>query len=100
VFTSMSVGAGHACALVADGTAYCWGANNAGQVGDSTTVARVNPTKVNTTMKFKSITAGFTHTCGRTSDDRVACWGSNGFEELGDDNATFFLTPRYIVLGV
>jgi len=99
-FTSLSVGGTHACALTADGTAYCWGGNNAGQVGDSTTTVRAAPTKVAGGFKFVSISAGDIHTCGRLVDNSVLCWGLNRFGELGDSKASFRVSPRYIVLGV
>lgn len=37
---------GQACAVLADGTARCWGANDAGQVGDGTDTNRNLPTEV------------------------------------------------------
>lgn len=99
-FTSLSVGAAHACALTADGSAYCWGDNRSGQLGDSTTTSRTQPTAVASGMKFTSISAGYLHTCARTADGAVACWGLNSAGELGDSTTTVHLTPRYIVLGV
>jgi alpha-tubulin suppressor-like RCC1 family protein len=100
-FSSLSVGGAHACGLTADGTAYCWGGNTSGQLGDSTTTTRTEPTPVRGGMKFQSISAGYEHTCGRTlGEGAVACWGRNRAGELGDANTTFRLTPRYIVLGV
>lgn len=101
VFTTLSVGRTHACALTADGTPYCWGNNADGQLGDSTTTERPNPTPVAGGLKFSSISAGYAHTCGRTkADGSVACWGLNSAGELGDNSAANRLTPRYIVLGV
>ena len=101
VFTSLSVGGAHACALAADGTAYCWGDNSGGQLGDSTTTSRADPTPVRGGMKFQSISAGYLHTCARTiGDGAVACWGRNRAGELGDATSAMRLTPRYIVLGV
>jgi alpha-tubulin suppressor-like RCC1 family protein len=99
VFTSLSVGGGHACALTGDGTPYCWGANNGGQLGDSTVVHRAKPTPVNTTIKFSSISAGYAHTCGISTEGRAVCWGLNRAGELGDDKTAFSLIPRYIVTG-
>jgi alpha-tubulin suppressor-like RCC1 family protein len=100
-FTTLSVGGAHACALAADGTAYCWGDNSLGQLGDSTTTNRAEPTAVHGGgVKFQSISAGYQHTCARTSDGSVMCWGLNRAGELGDATAASRLTPRYIVLGV
>ncbi|MDE0667186.1 MAG: S-layer homology domain-containing protein [Acidimicrobiaceae bacterium] len=36
----------HACALHADGSAWCWGSNGAGQLGDGTNTNRLVPTRV------------------------------------------------------
>ena len=96
----LSVGGGHACALTSDGTAYCWGANNVGQLGDSTTTVRAAPTQVVGGLKFSAISAGYAHTCGKTLDGSVACWGLNVAGELGESTATALrLAPRFIVLG-
>ncbi|MGH7678164.1 MAG: hypothetical protein ACRENU_06835, partial [Gemmatimonadaceae bacterium] len=99
-FTSMSVGGSHACALSADGTAYCWGANNLGQLGDSSQTRRNTPTRVAGDLRFTQISAGFLHTCGITTAGAVACWGNNRSGELGDTTATFRTRPRHVILGV
>lgn len=103
VFTSLSVGVAHACALTGDGTPYCWGNNQFGQLGDSTLVARTEPTLVAGGFKFKSISAGALHTCAQTLDGSVVCWGANTNGELGAKpsvSGPLRLVPRYIVLGV
>jgi alpha-tubulin suppressor-like RCC1 family protein len=99
-FASLSVGGGHACALTSDALAYCWGANDFGQLGDSTTTRRNTPTRVAGDLRFTQISAGFTHTCGITTAGAVACWGRNGAGELGDSTVTQRIKPRHIVLGV
>ncbi|MEP6731130.1 MAG: hypothetical protein ABJE10_10855 [bacterium] len=100
IFTSLSVGGFHACALTADGSAYCWGNNTQGQLGDSSTVDRPNPTPVATALKFKAISAGYAHTCASAVDGSVACWGLNRAGELGDSTAVNRLQPRFLVTGV
>jgi alpha-tubulin suppressor-like RCC1 family protein len=94
--------------LTADGTAWCWGLNGSGQLGDSTTVDRDAPTAVAGTLKFKSIVPGYRHTCARTTasdnnpdtDGAVACWGSNDVGELGVTTVKSRLVPRRLVLGI
>ena len=44
-FGSAPIGA-HACALLADGSALCWGGNEVGQLGDGTRTNRLVPTRV------------------------------------------------------
>lgn len=42
----LDAGGTHACAMLADGTVKCWGANTSGQVGDGTTTQKTTPTAV------------------------------------------------------
>lgn len=100
-FVALSVGGGHACALTADATAYCWGGNGFGQLGDSSTTNRNAPTKVAGDRRFTQISAGLVHTCGITTAGAVACWGRNQAGELGEPTTTQFrITPRHVILGV
>ena len=83
-FKAISVGAAHACALTAEGAAYCWGKNTNGQLGDSTDTDRPEPTAVSGGLHFKSISAGGTHTCGISTDHIPYCWGDNEHGQLGN----------------
>lgn len=81
-FTAVTVGGwhnyyGHTCGLVAGGTAYCWGANNFGELGDGTMIGRAVPTPVSGGLHFNSITAGGTSTCGIATDGILYCWGAH-----------------------
>ncbi|HEY2898588.1 MAG TPA: hypothetical protein VGJ12_15715, partial [Gemmatimonadaceae bacterium] len=89
-FASLTLGESHSCGLTADGTAYCWGYNEYGQLGTTTNngTTNANPTvaAVNTTLTFASLTAGGIHTCGLTSDGTAYCWGNDVFGALGDNS--------------
>jgi alpha-tubulin suppressor-like RCC1 family protein len=83
VYTSLTLGTEHACALTDAGAAYCWGDNPYGQLGDETTTDRLVPVAVAGGLTFVSISAGATHTCGVTSDGSAYCWGESSRGSLG-----------------
>ena len=83
-FEQITGGGSHACALTADGTAYCWGSNANGQLGDNSTTQRQTPVPVATGFRFEVLDAGANHTCGLTGDGAAYCWGSNDWGQLGD----------------
>ncbi len=83
-FHSIAAGFEHTCALSIAGKAYCWGANEYGQLGNGTTSGSDVPTEVSTDVTFKSLSIGGGHTCGLTLDGVAYCWGSNSSWLLGD----------------
>jgi alpha-tubulin suppressor-like RCC1 family protein len=84
ISTAIAVSAGgyhsgsHACALLADGTARCWGSNVYGQVGTGTIITRVSvPVTIAGLKQAVSISAGGVQTCAVISDSTMKCWGAN-----------------------
>jgi len=100
-FARMSVSGYHGCGLTANGTAWCWGSNTYGQLGDGTKISRDYPKAVLTSKKFTAITVGTQvdrgFTCALTQGGAVYCWGSNGEGTLGINTADpFKLVPTRI----
>jgi alpha-tubulin suppressor-like RCC1 family protein len=74
-FASVAIGSNFTCGLTTDGTAYCWGGNSVGQLGDGTHVDRAVPSPVVTSLRFKGIAAGLSHACALMADGSAVCWG-------------------------
>lgn len=91
-FAHLRAGYFHSCGIIADGTAYCWGKNSDGQLGDGTRTDRRRPTLVSGGHVFASITTGATadggqnHTCAVTTSNVAYCWGDNWHNQLGVDD--------------
>jgi alpha-tubulin suppressor-like RCC1 family protein len=90
-FASLTAGAYHTCGLTAAGTAYCWGSNFTGQLGNTTNSGVLdgtdsrNPTPllVDGNLTFAVLEAGGDHTCGITPQGAMYCWGNNRLGQLG-----------------
>lgn len=73
----------HNCAVLEDGTVWCWGRNDYGQIGDGTAgTNRTVPTRVPGIVDASSITGGAHFTCVATTGGEVRCWGANRFEHM------------------
>ncbi len=92
------IGSLHACGLAPDGSAYCWGTNDHGELGTGSTVDRGPPTAVAGGLKFRMLAAAGAHTCGLTLNAQVWCWGFNSDGELGDGTQTKRTAPVRVSL--
>ena len=96
-WASLALGGAHVCALTSQGAAYCWGDNEFGQLGDSTTTDALAPRLVTGGLRFAAIFAGSMDSCGLTASGAAYCWGLNVYGELGDGTTTDRATPTAVV---
>ena len=81
---AVSAGDQFSCAVLADGTVRCWGANGSGQLGNGTLDASPFPVIVTGISTAVSVSAGGSHACAVLSDSTTQCWGNNLSGQLGN----------------
>ncbi len=94
--TAIQAGDAHSCTLLSDGTAWCWGNNAHGELGNS--AACTPPCSVPTPIKVAlsspvtqiSGEGSATHVCAITDTATLWCWGYNYHGEVNGTS-----TPQY-----
>jgi alpha-tubulin suppressor-like RCC1 family protein len=113
-FASVSPGTYHTCGLTTVGTAWCWGDNHNGQLGNGTfTTANVcdlpgslprpcssSPIAVSGGYTFNTLDAGTFHTCALATSGAAFCWGNNFSSQLGDGTTTDQPAPVAVLGGL
>jgi hypothetical protein len=83
----IAAGYNHTCALTADGTVHCWGANGFGQLGINSAIDNRLAGQVQTSTGVLTnvigIAAGANMSCAFRDDLSLWCWGDNGQGQLG-----------------
>jgi uncharacterized repeat protein (TIGR02543 family) len=89
-------------ALTQNGNVFTWGANESGQLGDDTTVAKPVPTDITGRFNLTSgdkiikLEFGYRHAFAISESGRVFAWGKNDGGELGDNTFTLKQVPTEI----
>ncbi len=73
------------CAIKQDGTLWCWGANDVGQLAQGTQdgVAHTVPVEVTGLKEIYWLVGGANHYCGASWNAKLYCWGANGDGQAG-----------------
>lgn len=81
------------CALLDNGAVKCWGANDAGQLGQGDTIGRGdNPNEMGTALAgvnlgtgraARAVDVAGNHACAVLDNNTVKCWGANESGQLG-----------------
>jgi alpha-tubulin suppressor-like RCC1 family protein len=78
-----AAGESHSCALAADGSVACWGANAVGQLGAGDLTPSDAPRVVQLPARAVDVRTAFDHTCALLVDASLWCWGYNWEGQLG-----------------
>jgi len=83
-WVEVATGDAHTCARKASGALWCWGVNQAGEVGIGSTIRQNAPVQVGTDLDWQQIEAGAVNTCAVKTGGSLWCWGSDTVGQLGD----------------
>jgi alpha-tubulin suppressor-like RCC1 family protein len=99
--TMITAGPSHTCAVVMDGSMWCWGNDEYGQLGDGSVVkgaadkGKATPVKVAGLENVTLMAAGERHTCAM-ADKVVYCWGDNSRGQLGNGTTESSAVPQAV----
>lgn len=92
-FSEVSAGRVHTCAIATTGSAFCWGANGDGVLGEGTLIDSPLPTLVVGAHTFVDIVAGDTDSCAMDAEGMGWCWGPNSYGQVTAGSMTIVGTP-------
>ncbi|MCA9632046.1 MAG: IPT/TIG domain-containing protein [Myxococcales bacterium] len=82
------------CVVRSDHTAWCWGANDSGQVGNGDTLQQQDPVQITALGdQVKQIVTSDDFACALKLDNTVWCWGDNTHGQLGQTTTDPSLAP-------
>jgi len=90
----LSAGENHTCAVIPNGSLYCWGLNAYGCLGVGENPSETNtPLQVTSVNDARFVAAGALHTCVVRESGVVSCWGSGFTGQLGHGEFADSLDP-------
>jgi alpha-tubulin suppressor-like RCC1 family protein len=90
----------HSLAVRSNGTAWAWGFNGQGRLGDGTTTNRSSPVSVvGGFTDWCQVSAGYSHSLGVRCNGTAWAWGSGAAGRTGLDSTTNHSSPVSIVGG-
>jgi hypothetical protein len=87
-------GSGHVCAVKAgDGSVWCWGRNDTGQLGDASTSDATKPVAAIGVAGAAEVALGARHSCALLGSGTVTCWGANDHHQLANGTTEKSVRP-------
>jgi|JI10StandDraft_1071094.scaffolds.fasta_scaffold119415_1 alpha-tubulin suppressor-like RCC1 family protein len=99
--TSVVTGGDHACGVMVDGAAYCWGYNYAGVLGNpglGETGSSIPVGVLGLDAGVTSVSGGWSSTCAISTSGSLKCWGQNLYGQLGTGESGAVLLPVPVLM--
>ncbi|MFC5183326.1 RCC1 domain-containing protein [Actinomadura harenae] len=86
------------CAILKDGSTWCWGHNEEGELGNGTkSLGSPKPVQVKGLASTPTeLVAGNFHTCALEQDGSMWCWGENKYGQIGDGSVKIATKPTQV----
>lgn len=95
----ISAGNQHSLGVRQNGSAWSWGNNSCGQLGDNTTVSKSSPVSVGGILNWSQISAGITTSLAIREDGTLWSWGQGTNGQLGTNSIVSRSSPVSVVGG-
>ncbi len=83
--TAVAAGGVQTCSMEGvNGAYFCWGSNEAGELGNGTMTSSKTPVSAYPPTDTNTLALGDTFSCATTTDGGAYCWGDNSAGALGD----------------
>lgn len=102
--TAFAIGDTHGVVATSEGDVYTFGSNVYGQIGDGTSINRIGPTNIASSMSLNPneyVTAidAYRHNILVTNEGKIFGWGYNSRHLVSTSNDTYIRTPQNITSG-
>lgn len=94
---AIAAGGAHSLCLLSDGTAWGWGDNEVGQLGDGTNTSRSLPVRATGVHPVAAFAGGIVHTLALRFDGSAMAYGRNLYGQLGDGTTADRWTPVPVI---
>jgi uncharacterized protein YjdB len=82
-WASVSAGGRHTCGITKQGAVYCWGSNDAAQLGTGNLQNNNVPVAIAGGGTYAQVSAGTAGSCALTAPGDAFCWGNGGHPGTG-----------------
>ena len=93
MWSAVSAGGAHTCAISVEGALYCWGRNGDAELGLGGFRDRLVPNRVGIDTDWVQVSSGSYFSCAVKADATGWCWGSNVWGQLGTGDTQRHTTP-------